>query len=1021
MKVIFPYFESGLPLRSRDLNAIYRRADEDVRNTRTCLQGMGIFYGLKVTMLNGGFIKVSSGAGVTSQGYMFCSLSDMKLGMFKKGASIPIDSFGTKPFTDILNKTTSGTTVTTVSPRISVDELEYKEIPPQGDVVGLTPFTTDDIKGKRLIIFFKLDTETLSGCANCEKGTKANVVTEFLLIDDTQWRLLTFNCLTDSGSGTAAYEPDKLSLPRFALFDNCLTFNQIGSIDALNSAYAVSTKSNIQTEVKRLIDHYSRLFNDDTEGSKKAVDAIAAIATNSQYHHDYWRLIVRAYNEFVSTAFAQSFAGLPPEGCFPKHLCLGRFNEIGVFETENTRTKLYRPPFDDATDADFATAQTLYYRLMAVVKNHRLGNLPNAEVRITPSRRATYPLSKQAIPFYLNSTALVLTWQPDNPFTTAILSYDDTKRLQHQPYFDEADFYRIEGHVGMSFFDVKDALIGNNDNTTGLRGCLNLPFEVVFVTLQDNQRNDFMTLSRFSFDNNGLEHQGGVPAGGTFVVVMDTMSDERQLVVADFCLPYWWRKPFVKVVADFTVIQDGNTFTFDATPSQNANILVWSVNGAQFKSADYQIDRLYQPKLDVSANENTKHYFIKLEAFSEDGQKDVEITTVVIQRQVTIPDQVVAVIKITSRQPLDNGETISFDSVDSKFAQEFEWFIDDDSRSKTTKMSADFIFDNETQTSKSFLVKLLARNTTTKREDVEEITITIERQLKQEQEAIPEPIFAIVDRTNIVNDAGIVGQKVSFVNKSVNAASYIWQPFEADGIKAAGIAVPKNSLETFTQDFLFDNMVQTSKTYVMRLTAIRGALSKSAQQNVTIQRQPVIVRLTDVPPTPDVNVRGLLTEEEPPSVVEPAAALKELRTRQRDYKTALEMAAVAEPNAQTDDKIYSALTFISGFQHDATKLEEQLARWQQVIEAALPTRNTSKVNASQHAIVQNLVCFLFDKLSDLQASGISEKVRADVTAVMETLKSYKNLNIKALKEAWQVDNIRTAENSATIDVLLSLF
>jgi hypothetical protein len=46
MKVIFPYFESGLPLRSRDLNAIYRRADEDVRNTRTCLQGMGIFYGV---------------------------------------------------------------------------------------------------------------------------------------------------------------------------------------------------------------------------------------------------------------------------------------------------------------------------------------------------------------------------------------------------------------------------------------------------------------------------------------------------------------------------------------------------------------------------------------------------------------------------------------------------------------------------------------------------------------------------------------------------------------------------------------------------------------------------------------------------------------------------------------------------------------------------------------------------------------------------------------------------------------
>ena len=233
--------------------------------------------------------------------------------------------------------------------------------------------------------------------------------------------------------------------------------------------------------------------------------------------------------------------------------------------------------------------------------------------------------------------------------------------------------------------------------------------------------------------------------------------------------------------------------------------------------------------------------------------------------------------------------------------------------------------------------------------------------------------------------------------------------------------MPKSTLETFSQDFIFDNLNQQNKTYVMRLAAIRGALSKSAQLNVTIQRQPVIVRGTDVTPTPEGNVRGLLAEEETPSVVEPAAALKELRTRQRDYRTALEIAAVAEPKAKDDDKIYTALTFISGFQHDATKLEEQMGRWQEVIESALPSRKTSKINASQHAIVQNLVCFMFDKLTDLQAAGLSEKVRADVTAVMETLKAYKNLNINALKEAWQAEAIRTAENSATVDSLLSLF
>ena len=45
---------------------------------------------------------------------------------------------------------------------------------------------------------------------------------------------------------------------------------------------------------------------------------------------------------------------------------------------------------------------------------------------------------------------------------------------------------------------------------------------------------------KFVFQNPGLEHLGGVPAGGTFVLVYSASDDaDKRLVKADFCLPYY--------------------------------------------------------------------------------------------------------------------------------------------------------------------------------------------------------------------------------------------------------------------------------------------------------------------------------------------------------------------------------------------------------------------------------------------------------------------------------------------------
>ena len=1021
MKAIFPYFESGLPLRSRDLNAIYRRADEEVRHTRTCLHGMGIFYGLKVTPKENKLppgtteqvIEVSAGAGVTSQGFLYCAHETVVLRL-SKTITIQRDHFGTKGFPDFLD-----TPIKDLVPATIVAE----QLGAKAEELGSSTAILDQKLwvNKLLVIFFEINKETLNGCATCEKGTKAELATKFLLVTKEEWAKLTFVC-TDAGTNTATpFDPVLLSLPRFGLNENCVSFSQVASETALTAAYAVTTKATIQTALKGLIDHYSRLFNDDTTASNTAVDALMQLAANAQYHHDYWRLIVRAYNEFVSTSFAQSFAGLPPETCFPKHLIIGEFDGKGVLVNPSSlRTKLYRPPFDDATDADFATAQSLYYRLIAIIKHHRLGNLPNEGIRITPSRRPSYPLSNQAIPYYLKADENILrtNWRPNNPFKTAILSYDNTNRLQNQPYFDEADFYRIEGHIGKGVVEVRDALLGNNDNIQGLRKCLNLPFEIVFVSLQDLQLTEIMTLSAFALQNNGLEHQGGVPSGGTFVLVLDIKDGQREaIVVADFCLPYWWQKPFVKVIADFTVKQDGNIFTFDATPSKNTQTLNWSVNGLQPKTANYATDKLYQPKLDSATNDFSRHFFIKLEAVGEDGQRDVEITTVVIQQRIVIPDQVVAAINITSRKSVTNGETINFDSADSKFAQEFEWFIDGSPRDKASKMTADFIFDNETQTSKSFLVKLLARNSSSKREDIEEIMITIARQLRQEP--IPEPIFSIIDKKDILENELKIGETLFFKNESTNATSFIWQPFHEDGKTIAGKAVTKTKLETFEQDFLFEgaNNDELIKNFKMQLTAVRGIFSKAAQIDVTILRPVFGILAID-------STRSL--ENSDVAVVEPAAALRSLRTRHRDYRKAIEQAATDTPDLGKIKSYQSVVGFITGFQDDLEKLEKQDSEFKKHASQFIQNiKRTGGIEDSVYqAVLKNMVFFYLDKLSHILPGGLTAEVNKTLTEFFTKAQSEQSFSPQLgadLGSEWRGNDIRTEQNSKVIDDLNRLF
>ncbi|MBD2753191.1 hypothetical protein [Spirosoma validum] len=691
---IFPFFEKGLPLRSRDLNAVFRRADAEVRHTRTCLHGMGILYGLHVTVETN-TITIQAGAGVTSEGHLYCSHTPVELTNSTSPASKIIKrEFKAESFGDYLDRPS-----TTDELNDTVEHLELNSIG--------TPLTSETLANKWLIVFFEVVAEDLKGCATCDKGKRANVTTKFLLIDDKVWSgngsLPGLSAIFDCGPNTATnqsntFTPISTTVVRLSLPDADGDSN-------LSDLYKNSLNTSfpgIKDELIKTCGLADTIFGLGSMG-KDAASMLDVPAlhpkTNGQYLYDYLRLIIRAYNEFVTTPFTRHMANLPPKTCFPKHLALGKFDANGGF-SDDVRTPFYRPIFSGTTDTDFEYARQLYERLISLLINADFGSLDTEakkELRITPSRRATFPVGMQAIPFYLKTDALQKNWRPASQFDALILSYDGTKRLQHQPFFDESDFYRIEGHVNQKI-TLNDK---KKNQFEDLRDSLNLPFQVVLVKPLRGQ-DDVPSLTEFARQNPGLEHQGGVPSGGTFVVVV---SGEGNTILGDFCLPYWVQPPTPKpVIADFeiksqtTKPNEGETFVLFST-SENQNDLEWHVKGSNGDGTRLSADNHqneyahFFPLTNLPAT----HYLVTLTA-KKDGRESVEKTTIVVinQKEQTPPKASFAVDAQENGDVSENGDEIKVTFTDahkpfeiklifqnkSENADEYRWQLDGKLKSK---------------------------------------------------------------------------------------------------------------------------------------------------------------------------------------------------------------------------------------------------------------------------------------------------------------------------------------------------
>lgn len=206
-----------------------------------------------------------------------------------------------------------------------------------------------------------------------------------------------------------------------------------------------------------------------------------------------------------------------------------------------------------------------------------------SNLKITPGRQLGAPLSEQAIPFYYpltgGSGSLHYYWsyeQAKKRSQDQHLSYhasDGFESYNHpddwhitRPLYyvlDSYDFYRIAGHIGQREITI-DGITFNEafqgmpkaDPDLSVVGAIkylaqkhNLDFSVVGKKVSEDLADTFPMPGTVGFFNTfktellGAEHLGGVPKGGTFIVIVD----DNNTIIADFAVPYrmptFWQPP----------------------------------------------------------------------------------------------------------------------------------------------------------------------------------------------------------------------------------------------------------------------------------------------------------------------------------------------------------------------------------------------------------------------------------------------------------------------------------------------
>ncbi len=499
--LIFPVFEANQVLTQRHLNDLYLHLDEQNRLTRTNLVGMGIICGLNVTVADDfSSIQISKGVGVTSEGYII-TLPDTQsevledaivLSSFKRYQ--PPAQLAYPPF------------------RNGSGNIDLWELFPAGEP-ETTPITQSAVTGKVVLLFAEHHLNDLKNCNpnSCDdKGQQVTVTIRKLLIRHADALHLMSETYVNRSEGEHLI--NQIGLPSI----------KIRRLDVVNTG---------MNNGMEIFDAYRRiLLETQSDGSPSLFHrmekllqsawiayqpAIASLPANdpfagklisiqarltsdyhqqqivyTQYYYDFLRDLIAAYEEFREKAQKWRSICLPDQHIFPNHLLLGELEGDRLAGLRQCRHYFMPSPAQLEQRELSREVRMLFQRMQLMVDHFELPPLPVRAnparlIRITPSQTDA-DLSSKAIPYYFKvqqgQPNLIEQWsysKTNSGRATHNLSYHAHQYsttdfiLQPLSYDVEGNnFYRIEGHIGLSWREAVKHLLASVRR-------FRLPFDVI--------------------------------------------------------------------------------------------------------------------------------------------------------------------------------------------------------------------------------------------------------------------------------------------------------------------------------------------------------------------------------------------------------------------------------------------------------------------------------------------------------------------------------------------------------------
>jgi hypothetical protein len=487
----FHYFEDNQVLTSGQLNQVVDYFDRQTRLSRTRLMGTGIVCGLQVRLDNNGHVRLSKGTAITTDGDLLHIDDDLVLTQFvkfddTKAAYPPFWKGNPAAQMDLFRLYTAKAQASQIEGLKDLDDLgmdmndmavmlylnSYLEPPEECTEVGCENRGPRQRQGLTILLVRKDDVDDFASAAG----------SQLLDLPDLEVARVDLS--------PKAANPIDTRKDLLVRFHNAIKATSGKFIETMVTACGDAQAN------KWLFDLVQKAYNKRNPAArwKEQLSSILNVNENQvgvQYVHAFLQDLAMAYEEFRDCIQDLYVDCCPVPGQYAKHVMVQEVvKQPDPFGRSDYRYYFCENPILSKEDRRYQKAMFLHRRMDQMIQNFNLPTQSRSanEVRITPDEGYHVALGNRPIPFYYkNNRTLIEHWNyaaTRKGRSNTVMGYHQHGKAVAAPssrhpfsFAHNADFYRVEGHMGLPLEDAEQRL-------EQLRQTHNLGFKIESVLVE---------------------------------------------------------------------------------------------------------------------------------------------------------------------------------------------------------------------------------------------------------------------------------------------------------------------------------------------------------------------------------------------------------------------------------------------------------------------------------------------------------------------------------------------------------